>query len=167
MVLNAHWGWKETAPCKRKIRFSVKVNIYLKPCIYWKWRRSKKKKLNFWNLAFQIEKMDPTPLPDPLTLAGGAHYVLYNFTKRNYFKNYEKFYLRSFFCSRDIQFFVTFFLFLSTISKFRRPDETGIMTSWSCWHELANVIFGTTQKPFCIKLSKFPGDRSLKKKQFF
>ena len=26
-------GWKETAPSERKFRFSVKVNIYLKPCI--------------------------------------------------------------------------------------------------------------------------------------
>ena len=26
-------GWKETAPWKRKFRFSVKVNIYLRPCI--------------------------------------------------------------------------------------------------------------------------------------
>ena len=34
-------GWKETAPWK-KIRFTVKVNIFLKPCIclkseYWRW----------------------------------------------------------------------------------------------------------------------------------
>ena len=26
--------WKETAPWKRKFRFSVKVNIYLKPCMH-------------------------------------------------------------------------------------------------------------------------------------
>ena len=26
-------GWKETAPWKRKFRFSVKANMYMKPCI--------------------------------------------------------------------------------------------------------------------------------------
>ena len=29
-------AWKETAPSIRKFRFSVKVNIYLKPCMYLK-----------------------------------------------------------------------------------------------------------------------------------
>ena len=34
LVLGAHWRWKETALWTRKLRFSIKVNIYLKPCIH-------------------------------------------------------------------------------------------------------------------------------------
>ena len=59
-------GWKETAPWKRKFRFSVKVNIYLKPCICLISENvnienegaAGKIFLNFWNLALQNEKMD-------------------------------------------------------------------------------------------------------------
>ena len=68
-------GWKETAPWKRKFRFSVKVNIYLKLCICLKSENvnienedaTGKKILNFLNLAFQNEKMDEewTDLPLP------------------------------------------------------------------------------------------------------
>ena len=57
--------WKETGPWKRKFRFSVKVNIYLKPCMH-----PKSKNVNienkggaskhFWNfeIPFQNGKMD-------------------------------------------------------------------------------------------------------------
>ena len=58
--------WKETAPWKRKFRFSVKANIYLKPCICLKSENMNTENegttseyfWNFWNLAFQNEKMD-------------------------------------------------------------------------------------------------------------
>ena len=50
-----------------------------------------------------------------------------------------------------------FFPFLSTFSRFKGPDETGIiMTLKIGLHKLANVIFGMIQKPLCIKSSKLP-----------
>ena len=57
---------KETTPWKRTFRFSVKVYIYLKPFICLKYENvnienkatTGKTFLNFWNLAFQNEKMD-------------------------------------------------------------------------------------------------------------
>ena len=65
--------------------------------------------------------------------------------------------------SRGIQFLVIFFFFsFISNSRFKGSDETRIiMTSWTSLHLLGNVIFGLTQKPFCIKSSK-----SLKKKLF-
>ena len=53
--------WNETASWKRKTRFKAKVNIYLKPCICLKSDNegaAGKNFLNFWNLAFQNEKID-------------------------------------------------------------------------------------------------------------
>ena len=53
--------WNETASWKRKTRFKAKVNIYLKPCICLKSVNkgaAGKFFLNFWNLAFQNEKID-------------------------------------------------------------------------------------------------------------
>ena len=59
-------GYKETAPWKRKFRFSVKLSICLKPCVCLKSEivnienedATGKKVLNFSYLAFQNEKMD-------------------------------------------------------------------------------------------------------------
>ena len=64
-------GWKGTAPWAKKFRFSIKVNVYLKPCIhlkseneYWKWGCRRQNFFIylfiyfFWNLAFQNGKMD-------------------------------------------------------------------------------------------------------------
>ena len=54
--------WKETVPWKRKFRFGVKSNIYLKPCICLKSENMNIENegaiWNFWNLAFQNEKID-------------------------------------------------------------------------------------------------------------
>ena len=53
--------WNENASWKRKTRFKAKVNIYLKPCICLKSDNegaADKNFLNFWNLAFQNEKID-------------------------------------------------------------------------------------------------------------
>ena len=62
--MSIEW-WKETAPWARKFKFSVKVNIHLKPCILnlkmWILKRrapQTKKYLDFWNLVFQNEKTD-------------------------------------------------------------------------------------------------------------
>lgn len=55
------------------------------------------------------------------------HYYYYYFTKRKQFKNYEKRFLlrlKSSFNSRDSHFSV-FFVFLSTVSRFKKSDETG------------------------------------------
>ena len=55
-------------------------------------------------------------------------YKCFFFTNRWPFKNYEKrflFHLKSSFHSRDIQFFVVF-SFLSTLSRFKRINGSGI-----------------------------------------
>ena len=63
--------------------------------------------------------------------------------------------MKSSFHSQDIQFFIKNFLFLSRYSRLKGLDETGtIMTSLIGMHKLANVIFGITQKPLCIKSLK-------------
>ena len=67
-------GWKEAAPLQRKLRFSVQVNIYLKPCICLKYENvniendsaTGKTFLKFWNLAFQNEKLTEIELTSPL-----------------------------------------------------------------------------------------------------
>ena len=67
-------GWKEAAPLQRKLRFSVQVNIYLKPCICLKYENvniendsaTGKTFLNFWNLAFRNEKLTEIELTSPL-----------------------------------------------------------------------------------------------------
>ena len=70
--------WKETAPQKRKFRLSIKVNIYLKPCIrlkseMWILKMRAPRAKNVWifwpppkNPKFQNSNSS-------LTLAGGAH----------------------------------------------------------------------------------------------
>ena len=53
--------WNETAPWTKKFRFTVKVNIYLQPCMYLKFENvnienegaTDKNFLKFWNVAFQ------------------------------------------------------------------------------------------------------------------
>ena len=65
--------WKETAPWKRKLRFSVKVNIYLKPCICLKSENvniendsaTSKIFLDFWNLNFKMWKWTENELTSP------------------------------------------------------------------------------------------------------
>ena len=59
---------------------------------------------------------------------------IYFFTKWYLFKT-EKCFLfhpKSFFCSRDIQIFVIFF-FLSTLSRFKRTNENGIICDVMNW----------------------------------
>ena len=51
------------------------------------------------------------------------------------------FHLKIYFCSRD-NTFVVIFPFLSTVSRLRGSDETGIiMLSWIGFHKLANLSF--------------------------
>ena len=106
------------------------------------------------NLRFQIENKSKKNK----NLKACVLYFLH-LTKRKHFKNYEKlflFHLKDSLHSRDINFFVIFF-FLFTVSIFKGSDEAGIiMTSRIGLRKLANVIFGITQKPFCIRLSKLP-----------
>ena len=67
-----------------------------------------------------------------LQLKACVLYLLSFTEKKKHFKNYQKcflFHLKSSFRSQGIQFFVIF-LFLSTVSRFKESDETGIiMTS--------------------------------------
>ena len=76
-----------------------------------------------------------------------CHLCLY-FTRRKYFKTFGKWLL--FILSKKLFSFSRysiFSIFFSLISKFKGSDGT----SWTGLHKLANVIFGITQKPFCIK----------------
>ena len=60
------------------------------------------------------------------------------------------FHLKSSFRSRDIHIFV-FFLFLSTLSKLKRTNGTGIIYDVMNWPaKFADVIFEITQKPLYI-----------------
>ena len=73
--------------------------------------------------------------------------IFYFSTKWQSFKNYEKyflFHLKSSFHSGDIQIFV-FFPFFSTLSRFKRTSEYGIMMPWTGLHKLADVSFRINQ----------------------
>ena len=52
--------------------------------------------------------------------------------------------------------FLYFFLFLSTLSRFKRTNGSELMMSWIGLHKFAGAIFGITQKPryiyYTIKL---------------
>ena len=73
-----------------------------------------------------------------VTFKACVRYFLSNFyfiIKLQTFNNYKKcflFHRKSSFCSRDIQIFV-FFPFLSTISRLKRTNETGIIYDVMNW----------------------------------
>ena len=71
-------------------------------------------------------------------------------------KHDEKWFLFYSISSWDIQF-LQLFPFHSAVCRLQVSDETRItMMSWIALHNLTNVIFGKTQKTFCIKLWKLP-----------
>ena len=55
------------------------------------------------------------------------------------------FHLESSFCSQDIQVLVIF-PFLSTLSRLKKTNGSGIIYDVMNWHKFADVISGITQK---------------------
>ena len=63
------------------------------------------------------------------------------------------FHLKNSFLSQNIQFFV-FFPFLSTLSRYKRTDGSGIVYDVMNWlHKFADVIFEITQQLLYITSS--------------
>ena len=67
-------------------------------------------------------------------------------------ENYKKCFILKFIFILEIyiQVFVYFFCFLSTISKFKRTNESGIFMPSIELHKVAHIFFGITQKTLYI-----------------